>query len=132
MSHTFTNPAALHDPKPFGYSHTARIPAGRELVFVSGQYGSDAQGAPVSADFGAQVERAFANLEAALAAQGLELGHVVQLRTYVVDHDFDKLGTVVAAVSSRWPDQPPTQTILGVASLATPDLKFEVEAVAAG
>ena len=37
MSHTIVNPAGLHDPVPFGYSHTATIPAGTELVLVAGQ-----------------------------------------------------------------------------------------------
>jgi len=73
----------------------------------------------------------FLNLGVALAAHGLDLGHVVQLRTYVVDHDFDKLGSISAAVRQGWGANPPTQTLIGVASLALPDILFEVEAIAA-
>ncbi|MEV0947296.1 Rid family hydrolase [Rhodococcus sp. NPDC049939] len=130
MSHTITNPADLHDPIPFGYSHTAAIPAGTELVLVSGQYGSGTDGAVVSTDFAAQVGQAFENLRVALAAHGLDLRHVVQLRTYVVDPDFEKLGIIGQAVQ-RCGDTPPTQTVIGVAGLAMPDIRFEVEAVAA-
>ncbi len=131
MSHAIVNPDGLHDPVPFGYSHTATIPAGSELVLVSGQYGSGPDGAVVSPDFAEQVQQAFRNLGVALAAHGLDLGHVVQLRTYVVSPDFDKLGAIAQAVRGGCGDNPPTQTVIGVASLAMPDILFEVEAVAA-
>ncbi|MEU4353378.1 RidA family protein [Streptomyces virginiae] len=131
MSHAIVNPDGLHDPAPFGYSHTATVPAGTELVLVAGQYGSGPDGAVVSADFAEQVERTFHNVGVALAAHGLDLGHVVQLRTYVVNHDVTMLGPIAAAVQERWGGKPPTQTLIGVAALATPDMLFEVEAVAA-
>ncbi|WP_117209711.1 RidA family protein [Allorhizocola rhizosphaerae] len=131
MSHTIVNPDGLHDPVPYGYSHTAAIPAGTELVLVAGQYGSSADGAVVSADFAEQVRQTFRNIGVALAAHGLDLSHVVQLRTYVVNHDVSKLGPIAGAVQEVWGSKPPTQTLIGVASLATPDVLFEVEAVAA-
>ena len=131
MPHTIVNPAGLHDPAPFGYSHTATIPAGTELVLVAGQYGSGADGAVVSLAFTEQVQQAFRNLSVALGAHGLDLSHVVQLRTYVVNLDFDKLGAIGQAVKSGCGDTPPTQTVIGVAGLAMPDILFEVEAVAA-
>lgn len=131
MPHTIVNPDGLHDPVPFGYSHTAAVPTGAELVFVAGQYGSDANGAVVSPAFADQVQQAFANLGVALAAHDLDLGHVVQLRTYVVDPDFEKLGIIGQAVQVGCGATPPTQTVIGVAGLAMPDILFEVEAVAA-
>jgi enamine deaminase RidA (YjgF/YER057c/UK114 family) len=131
MTHTIVNPPALHDPIPFGYSHTARVPAGSELVLVSGQYGSGPDGAVVSADFDEQVRRAFANLGTALGAHGLDLGHVVQLRTYVVDLDMPRLAAIGEAVAVGCGVTLPTQTVVGVAGLAMPDILFEVEAVAA-
>jgi enamine deaminase RidA (YjgF/YER057c/UK114 family) len=131
VSHTIVNPDGLHNPIPFGYSHTAAIPAGTELVLVAGQYGSNTDGAVVSPDFTEQVQQAFRNLGVALAAHGLDLSHVVQLRTYVVNPDFDKLGTIAQAVQAGCGDTPPTQTLVGVAGLAMPDMLFEVEAVAA-
>ena len=131
MPHAVLNPAGLHDPVPFGYSHTASIAPGTELVLVAGQYGSNADGAVVSPACAEQVRHAFRNLGVALAAHGLDLSHVVQLRTYVVNHDFDKLAAIAEAVRSGWGANPPTQTVIGVASLATPEILFEVEAVAA-
>lgn len=129
--HTIINPDGLHDPTPFGYSHTANIPAGTDLVFVSGQYGSGADGTVVSAEFNEQVQQAFNNLGVALEAHGLDLTSVVQLRTYVVGIDFEKLGTIGQAVGAGTGGNPPTNTVIGVAGLAMPDILFEVEAVAA-
>lgn len=131
MPHTIVNPAGLHDPVPFGYSHTAAVPAGRELVFVAGQYGSDGSGAVVSADFTDQVRQSFHNLGVALAAHGLELGHVVQTRVYVVGHSPEKLEAISGVVREGWGASPPPQTLVGVAGLALPDMLFEVDAVAA-
>ncbi len=131
MPHTLVNPEGLHNPVPFGYSHTASISPGTALVFVAGQYGSDADGAVVSPDFGEQVRQAFDNLGVALAAHGLDPCHVVQLRTYVVSPDFAKLAAIGRAVIARCGNTPPTQTVVGVESLAMPDILFEVEAVAA-
>lgn len=127
---TIVNPETLHDPVPFGYSHTARVPAGAELVLVAGQYGSGPDGAVTSTDFAEQVRQAFHNLGLALAAHDLGLEHVVQLRTYVVDLEFPKLGAIGEVVGATWGANPPTQSLIGVASLAMPDIQFEVEAVA--
>ena len=131
MSHAVVNPAGLHDSVPFGYSHTASVPAGTELVLVAGQYGSGTDGAVDSADFTEQVRQSFHNLCVGLAAHGLDLGHVVQLRTYVVNHGVDKLGAIADAVRDGWGGRPPTHTLIGVASLAMPDVLFEVDAIAA-
>ena len=45
--------------------------------------------------------------------------------------DFEKLGIIGQAVGAGCGDTPPTQTVIGVAALAMPDILFEVEAVAA-
>ncbi|AIR96377.1 hypothetical protein SGLAU_01745 [Streptomyces glaucescens] len=80
-----TNPATLHDPSPFGYSHAVSAPG--ELVFIAGQYASDAAtGAPVPGDFAAQVELSPARLGRALAGAGLGFEHVARFGSYIVDH----------------------------------------------
>ncbi|MDT0329373.1 RidA family protein [Nocardiopsis lambiniae] len=128
MSHTVINPATLHDPVGFGYSHLASTEG---FVFVAGQYASDADGGVVSPDdFARQVERSFENLETALAAGGVGPRDVVQLRTYVVGLDLDRLGVLTARVERTWGARPPTQSLLGVAALALPGMLFEVDAIA--
>ncbi|MER6993372.1 hypothetical protein ABT337_31695 [Saccharopolyspora hirsuta] len=54
----------------------------------------------------------------------------MQLRTHVVDHDTDKLAVLGEHIAEIWGDQPPTQTLTGVAALALPGMLFEVDAVA--
>lgn len=125
---TITNPAALHDPTPFGYSHAVSAPG--ELVFIGGQYASDATGAPVPGDFAAQVDLAFDRLRSVLEELGLRYEHVVRLGTFIVDHDLEKLEILGRAVHARFGDRLPAQTVSGVASLALPGMLFEVDAVA--
>ncbi|MYW68617.1 RidA family protein [Streptomyces sp. SID8379] len=125
---TLTNPATLHDPTPFGYSHAASAPG--ELVFIGGQYASDATGAPIDADFASQVDLAFDRLRSALEGVGLAYEHVVRLGTFIVDHDLGKLEILGKALHARFGDCLPAQTLSGVASLALPGMLFEVDAVA--
>ncbi|WP_331771139.1 RidA family protein (plasmid) [Embleya sp. NBC_00888] len=126
---TITNPADLHNPVAFGYSHVVDAP-NPDLVFIAGQYGSDQTGAVDSSDFAAQVERSFTNLGTALAAAGLGFQDVARLGTYIVDHDHAKLEALLTVITRIWGDKPPAQTLLGVAALALPDMRFEVDAVA--
>ncbi|GGT69222.1 RidA family protein [Streptomyces lateritius] len=127
---TLTNPATLHDPSPFGYSHAVSAPASGELVFIGGQYASDATGAPVPGDFAAQVELSFTNLRLALEGVGLGFQHVVRLGTYIVGHDLGKLEVLGKALRAAFGDRLPAQTLSGVASLALPGMLFEIDAVA--
>ncbi|WP_328620862.1 RidA family protein [Streptomyces sp. NBC_00354] len=128
MTRSITNPAGLHDPTGFGYSHIVSAPG--EQVFVAGQYGSDGNGHVVSEDFGDQVEQAFANLRTALAAVGLGPADVVRLGTYIVGHDQQKLEILLKHLHATWGTELPAQTLIGVASLALPGMLFEIDAVA--
>ncbi|MEV0032834.1 Rid family hydrolase [Nocardia sp. NPDC050793] len=128
MTIEISNPAELHDPTGFGYSHVARVSG--ELVLIAGQYDSDAEGHTTTEDFAGQVDRAFANLGIALRSAGLDYADVAQLRTFIVDHDLDKLTVLGKKIAEIWGERPPTQTLLGVAALALPGMLFEVDAVA--
>ncbi|CAM5518455.1 enamine deaminase RidA [Streptomyces avidinii] len=128
MTRSITNPAALHDPTGYGYSHIVSAPG--QQVFIAGQYGSDPAGHVVSEDFDAQVAQAFANLRTALEAVGLGLGDVVRIGTYVVGHDQSKLEVLLKHLRAAWGTELPAQTLIGVAALALPDMLFEIDAVA--
>jgi enamine deaminase RidA (YjgF/YER057c/UK114 family) len=72
-----------------------------------------------------------------LASDGFDASRMISSRmyscnerSYVVDHDFAKLQALGEAERRIWGDQPPTQTLLGVASLALPGMLFEVDALA--
>lgn len=128
MPFTLVNPPTLYNPVKWGYSHLATVTG--ELVVISGQFGSDDDGEVVAPDFAAQVERAFENLGKALESVGLGYGDVVRLGTLIVDHDRSKLEVLVPVLERIWGDLPPPQTLMGLASLALPEMLFEVEALA--
>lgn len=128
MAHTILNPDGLHDPTGFGYSHVALTAGG--LVFIVGQYASDADGQVTLLDFAEQVDRSLDNLRTALTAAGLDYEDVVQLRTHIVGHDAVKLEVLANRITRIWGSRPPTQTLTGVAALALPAMLFEIDAIA--
>jgi enamine deaminase RidA (YjgF/YER057c/UK114 family) len=127
MTTTFLNPRDVH--APLGpYSHTAVVPGGSELVFISGQVGMRADGS-IPPGFAEQVELTFQNLEACLAAHGLGVDAVVKLGVFVVlGQDFQVLR---AARERHFGAHRPTSTSVFVAQLATTRFLVEIEAVAA-
>ncbi|WP_028478465.1 RidA family protein [Nocardia sp. CNY236] len=133
MTVEISNPVELPDPTPFGYSHVAT--ARGELVFIAGQYDYGAQDSSAHDDavgvgFAVQVDNAFAALETALRSVGLDFADIAQMRTYIVDHDSDKLSVVGRKTAAIWGNRAPAQTLTGVAALALPGMLFEVDAVA--
>ncbi|MEW2354285.1 RidA family protein [Spirillospora sp. NPDC029432] len=124
-----SDPSALHDPAGFGDSHVARVTSG-ELVLIAGQYACDHEGQVTTSDFAGQVDQAPANLGHALESAGPGYWDVAQLPTFIVDHDEQKLGNLADALRRIRGDEPPPQRLLGVAALALPGMRFEVDAVA--
>jgi len=122
----FLNPGTVHEPVG-AYSHTATVPAGAELLFVSGQVGVRQDGT-APATLAEQADAAFANLRACLAAHGLGPESVAKLNTYVVAGQ--ELKEVRDARQRHLGTHLPASTLLFVAALARPELLLEVEAVA--
>lgn len=80
-------------------------------------------------DLEAQLVKVFENLSVALAAINASFDHVVKLTFYVVDFQPEHRALVLG-VRDRFTTSatPPANTLLGVQSLARPDLLVEVEA----
>lgn len=110
----------------FQYSPSVRAGG---LVFIAGQVGIRPDGTvPDGAE--EQIELAFERLGAILAQQGLGFGDLVELVSYHVRID-DQL-TAFREIKERYVTRDfPAWTILGVASLARPNLLIEIKAVAA-
>jgi 2-iminobutanoate/2-iminopropanoate deaminase len=126
MTATFTNPRDVHPPVG-PYSHTAAVPAGTELVFISGQVGMRLDGT-VPAAFGEQAEVTFQNLRACLAAHGLGVEAVIKLGVFIVPgQDFQLLR---AARERHFGAHHPTSTSVYVPQLAAPKFLLEIEAIA--
>lgn len=108
------------------HGYSAAIRSG-DLLFVSGQVGSRADGSP-EPDFSRQVELAFDNLQATLAAAGCTLDDIVDVTTFHTDpqNQFDSIMQVKQRV---FPAPPyPNWTAVGVTWLSGFD--FEIKVIA--
>ena len=115
-----TNRRALYEQR--GYSAALRS---GDLLFVSGQVGSREDGSP-EPDFAAQVRRAFANLEATLAAGGCTLDDIVDVTSFHTDPE-TQMATVMAVKTEKFPQPPyPNWTAIGVNWLSGFDLEIKV------
>lgn len=108
------------------HRYSAAIRSG-DLLFVSGQVGSRADGAP-EPDFAGQVQLAFDRLLAVLKEAGCGLDDVVDITTFHTDPP-RQMETVMAVRNRVIGDPPyPNWTAVGVTWLAGFD--FEIKAIA--
>jgi len=116
--------------RPRTYSHVIAATGGR-LVFVAGQMSDDRQGNLVApGDLAAQARQVFTNLGRALAAAGARPDQVAKIGIYVVGHRPEYLPIIEAARIALFGDHKPTDTLLGVQTLAAPGYLIEVDAIA--
>ena len=108
------------------HRYSAAIRSG-DLIFVSGQVGSRADGSP-EPDFGKQVQLAFDNLVAVLGAAGCGLGDIVDVTTFHTDPEAQF--AAVMEVRNRVFSEPPypNWTAVGVNWLA--GFGFEIKVIA--
>jgi enamine deaminase RidA (YjgF/YER057c/UK114 family) len=108
------------------HGYSAAIRSG-DLLFVSGQVGSLPDGSP-EADYSAQVERAFQNLQAVLAAAGATLDDIVDVTSFHTDPE--KQFELFMAVKNRYFNTKPypNWTAIGVNWLAGFDFEIKVTA----
>ena len=116
--------------KAFGFSQAVQL-TGRERVLVcSGQTAIGPDGSPpTTTDMGEQVKIALANLQTVLEAADMTIADVVKLTVYTTD--VDALLADYAAAAEVLAPNLPAMTLIGVARLAFPELKVEIEATAA-
>ncbi len=108
------------------HGYSAAIRSG-DLLFVSGQVGSRADGSP-EPDFEAQVRLAFANLKATLAAGGCTLDDIVDVTTFHTNPE-QQFATMMVVKGELFAQAPyPNWTAIGVNWLAGFD--FEIKVIA--
>lgn len=116
------NRTALYEKH--GYSAAVRS---GDMLYVSGQVGSLEDGS-AEPDFERQVQQAFNNLEAVLAAAGASFDDVVDITSFHTDPE-QQLPTVLAVKAKAFPSKPyPAWTAIGVNWLAGFD--FEIKVIA--
>ncbi len=112
-------------PTPFGaFCHAVRVD---NMLYLSG---FTALGTPAEKkDIIAQTESALDQIKAVLEAEGGSLKDVVKVTVYVTE--MDRLMDIHKARFSYFGDALPASTLVRVAGLVRPELKIEIEAVAA-
>jgi enamine deaminase RidA (YjgF/YER057c/UK114 family) len=113
----------------FGFSQAVHVSEGGRVLFCSGQTAIGSDGTPpATSDMAAQVTTAFANLRTVLEASDMTMDDVVKLTVYTTDVDglLGEYGAAAQALGSNLP----AMTLIGVARLAYPELKVEIDAIA--
>jgi 2-iminobutanoate/2-iminopropanoate deaminase len=127
------NPGTL--APPIGqYSHLASVPAGHELVMISGQVGVLPDGTLAGAAAEAQTRQALANIELLLDSLGAGPQHLVKLFTLVAGAEHvEGCRTARAETFARWypGGDWPAHSLAVVTALAAPELTVEIEGMAA-
>src|SRR5512138_3002897 len=121
----YLNPDALNKNPAFTNVVTITGPA--KTIYVGGQDAVDASGAIVGkGDIKAQTEQILKNIQAALAASGADLEHVVKWNLYVVQGQSLQEG--FEAFQRFWGKRsnPPAISFMFVAELANPDFLAEM------
>lgn len=117
--------------RQFGFSQAVQVAEVQRLLVCSGQTAIAEDGSPpTKADMSAQVRMAFANLGAVLSRAGLGAADVVRVTYYTTD--VDELIAVMGPLAAEFFGPAlPASTLLGVTRLALPQLRVEIEAIAA-
>jgi enamine deaminase RidA (YjgF/YER057c/UK114 family) len=116
------NRQALYDK----YKYSAAIRS-EDLLFVSGQVGSRQDGTP-EPDFERQVDLAFENLQAVLAAAGCSFADVVDVTTFHTDPE-RQLDTFLK-VRGKYLGEPPYPNITAVGVNWLAGFDFEIKVIA--
>ena len=124
---TFDNASDVHPPLG-PYSHSVTVPAGSELICLSGQIGMTPDG-HVGATIGEQADQAFANVAALLESHGLGVSSIIKLTVLIVAGQDGE--AVREARVKHLGSHTPTSTTFYVSQLVRPEWLIEVEAIAA-
>ncbi|TAG46205.1 MAG: RidA family protein [Burkholderiales bacterium] len=121
--HTDKAPAALG---PYSQAISANFAFKGTVVFCSGQIGLDPVTGNMKEGFEAQVDQAFANMQAVIKAAGADLSGVVKLTLFLTD--LSNFATVNAKMEALFQKPYPARSTVGVSALPKGAL-FEVEAI---
>jgi 2-iminobutanoate/2-iminopropanoate deaminase len=123
----FSNPDAVHAPLGL-YSHTAIVPAGARLLYLSGQVGVRPDGS-TGETIDEQADQTFSNIISLLCAHGLQASNIVKLTTFMVAGQDGE--AVRNARRKHLGPHRPASTAVYISQLVDPRWLVEVEAVAA-
>ena len=127
MTITFLNPS--NAPKPAAnYSNLAIIPAGKKLLSISGQIGNDIEG-NIAESLEDQYRLALKNIKLIVESQGGTKNDIAKITVCILDEP--DLNKVKPAGDEFLPSPRPSMSFNYVKGLFRPDIKVEIEALAA-
>ena len=127
MTITFLNPS--NAPKPAAnYSNVAIIPAGKKLLSISGQIGNDIEG-EIAESLEDQYRLALQNINLIVESQRGTKDDIAKITVFMTDEP-DWVKTKSAA-DDFLPSPRPSMSFIYVKGLFRPDIKVEIEALAA-
>ena len=128
MSLKFVDPP--NGPPPAAsYRHLAVVPAGRRLLVLAGQIGNLSDGTIVEG-LEAQYEQALVNINTIVASEGGTSEDIARITVFLVEKPA-RLGFARGVGKKHFPAGPPAMSWVYVAGLFRPDVKVEIEAIAA-
>jgi 2-iminobutanoate/2-iminopropanoate deaminase len=117
--------ATTNAPEAAGpYSQATRAGG---LVFVSGQLPLHPETGEMPDSVADQTALSLANIEAILASEGLNMGHIVKCMVFITD--MDQFGEMNAVYAGAFETNPPARSAYQVVRLPK-DAKVEIEAIA--
>jgi 2-iminobutanoate/2-iminopropanoate deaminase len=129
MSKKSIDPKELFDSSGSGYSQ-AVVDIETGLVFISGQVDWNQQYRVTEKTVEGQLRQVLKNLEVVLEAAGSSVDRLLQVRAYVRGELDEHMSTIGPILAEFLGESRPALTGIGVASLASPELLVEIEAVA--
>ena len=109
-------------------AHGVEVPPGARLLFTNGQVGTRPDGSTPATTV-EQAEVVFGRIKAVLAAANMALSDIARLTVFLTDQA--DVSTFVDARDRVMGDHKPGAIILVVKGLARPELKIEIEVIAA-
>ena len=116
-------------PPAASYRHLAVVPAGRRLLVLAGQIGNLSDGTIVEG-LEAQYEQALVNINTIVASEGGTSEDIARITVFLVEKP-DRHGFAREVGKKHFPAGPPAMSWVYVAGLFRPDVKVEIEAIAA-
>lgn len=120
------NPHTLPGSTEIGYSQITVVEPGR-MAYVSGQVAVSPDGTPVPDNIVEQTKVVVKNLRSALDAVNASPNDIAIMRVFVVDLCPEILDQTFPLLLEMLDGAQPCITGIGVAALAAPELKIEVE-----
>jgi enamine deaminase RidA (YjgF/YER057c/UK114 family) len=125
----YVNPDTLN--KNSAFTNVVVVTGSTKTIYIGGQDSVDASGNIVGkGDIQAQTAQVLKNIQAALAAAGADLHHLIKWNMFVVQGQDLRAG--FAMFQKAWGNgpNPPAITFAFVAGLANPDFLIEMDAIA--